>query len=329
MSDYQSLRTLASQYPAADVADLADLARQYERREQQEILDLVAIASDVSVDSFLNLGLEPESDPLIAEAFGLQYPHVDPVSLSGASTERLAGFANGIKGKYFEVLVAERLNKGESLGELTLGPGQIAQIAESPTQAGWDLRIVSEDDGSVIEELQLKSTESMGYVKSALSRYPDIRVVAPSEVDGVAEEILQTNISDEELEEATRQFIGELSEDTVTDVLHQSAEWAFDAVPVIPGVLVAVTEGKRVLVGRSSIEEALQRGARRMGRAVTFSTLVATLGALHTGLLSIPATAAAGIAWSRVANRISMGDFLELKTREIRVFAAQQERRQA
>ncbi|MCH8863681.1 MAG: hypothetical protein IID51_14430, partial [Proteobacteria bacterium] len=215
MSEYESLRSLASGYPEADETDIADLARRYEHRQQQEILDIAAVAADVSVDSILNLGLEPESNPQLAEAFRLQYPHADPI-LPEDSIERLEGLSNGIKGKYFEVLVADRLNRGESLGELTLGAGQIAEIAESPTQAGWDLRIVSEGDGAVIDELQLKATESMSYVKSALVRYPGIRVVAPSEIDGIAEEILQTNISDMELEEATRQFVGELSEGTVT-----------------------------------------------------------------------------------------------------------------
>ena len=328
MNNYQSLQSLADEYQAAhgvNVADLADLGRRYERRQQYEILDIAAVATDVSADSILNLGLEPESDPLIAEAFRLQYPDADPISPDD-STERLEGLANGIKGKYFELLVADHLNRGESLGELTLELGQIAQIADSPTQAGWDLQIVNEDDGSVIEVLQLKATDSMSYVKSALINYPNIRVVAPSEIDGVAEEILQTNISDADLEDAVHKYVGESSEDTITDVLHRGAEWAFDAVPVIPAVLVAITEGRNVLVGRSSMEEALRRGARRMGKAVTFSTLGATIGALHTGLLSVPVTVGARIAWSRVANRIAMGEFLELKTRQIRVLTVQQGR---
>lgn len=323
MSEYSSLRSLASEYAPPGESEFTDLAREYEGHREQEVLDLAAIAADVSTDSILNLGLEPESDSLLAEAFRLQYPHADPISPDD-STERLEGLANGIKGKYFEVLVADRLNSGEGLGELMLGPGEIAEIAESPTQAGWDLRIVNESDGSVIEVLQLKATDSMSYVKSALDRYPGIKVVAPSEIDGFANEILQTDISDADLEEATRQFVGELSEDWVTDILHQSAEWTFDAVPVIPAVLVMVTEGRRVLIGRSSMEEALRRGRGRMGRAATFSTLAATLSALHTGLLSIPATAAARVAWSRVANQIAMGNFLELKTREIHALTARQ-----
>ena len=325
MNDCQSLRSLADHYSTTDETDLRGLATHYERRQQQEILDIALVAADVSTDSILNLGLEPETDPLIAEAFRLQYPGVNPVSLTGRSAEALEGFVNGIKGKYFEVLVADRLNNGVSLGELTLGSGQIAQIADSPTQAGWDLQIVNEDDGSTIEVLQLKASDSMGYVKSALIKSPDIRVVAPSEIDGVAEEILQTDISNSNLQEAAARYVGEWGEDTITDMLHQGAEWVFDAVPVIPAVLVAIAEGRSVLIGRSSIEEPLQLGARRTGKAATFSTLGATLAAFHTGLLPVPMTAGARIGWNRVANRIAMGEFLAIKTRQIRVLTARQQ----
>ena len=223
--DFDSLRSLADSYSTEDRSALAELARNFEHRRQQEILDIAAVAADVSLDSILNLGLEPDSDPLVMKAFRLQYPNVDPESLVGGSEDRLEGLANGIKGKYFEVLVEYRLNNGESLGELTLGPGQLARIAESPTQEGWDLEIVNTDDGSVVEVLQLKATTYMSYVKRALTDYPDIRVAAPSEIDGVAQEILQTDISDEDMAEAVQRHVSELSEDAVTDALHHSAEW--------------------------------------------------------------------------------------------------------
>ena len=276
MMGFDSLRSLADSYSAEDRAALAELARRFELRQQQEILDIAAVAADVSVDSILNLGLEPESDPLVMRAFRLQYPNVAPESLVDSSDDRLEGLANGIKGKYFEVLVEDRLNNGESLGELTLGPGQVARLAESPTQEDWDLEIVSTDDGSVVEALQLKATTSMSYVSRALTDNPDIRVAVPPEIDGVAEEILKTDISDEHMEEVVHSHMGELSEDAVTDALHQSAEWVFDAVPLIPAVLVAATEGRSVLLGRSSIEDSLRRGAGQLGRSAVFSTLGAT-----------------------------------------------------
>ena len=318
MKEIDSLQQLAEHYPTRDRASLADLARHYESRNQREILEIAGVAADVSVDSILNVGLDPESDPLIMEAFQLQYPNVDQESLLGASDERLSGLANGIKGKYFEVLVRDRLNDGESLGEPRLGPGQVARLADSPTQGGWDLEIVNIEDGSMVEQIQLKATTSMSYIKSALDNNPEIRVAVPSEVDGVRDEILRTDISDKDLAEAVNQQLGELSEDALTDMLDQSVEWAFDAIPIVSGVLVALTEGRLVLIGRSSLDDSLQRGARRLGKAAAFSTLGATLVALDAGILSVPTTTAARVAWARLTNRIASGEYLQVKTSEIR-----------
>ena len=317
MKELNSLQQLAEYYPARARSSLADLANHYEHRSQQDILEIAAIAADVSADTILNLGLEPESNPLIAEAFRLQYPNVEQDGLVGFSEERLSGLANGIKGKYFEVLVRDRLNSGESLGELRLGPGQIASLAESPTQEGWDLQIRNVEDGSLVEQIQLKASTSMSYIKTALDRYPDIRVAVPSEVDGVKDEILRTDISDNDLSEAVNRQLGEQSEDALTDMLDRSAEWAFDAVPIVSGILVAVTEGRLMLIGRSSLDESLLRGARRLGRSAGFSTLGATLVALDAGILSVPTTTAARIAWARLTNRIASGEYLEMKTLEI------------
>ena len=318
MKEIDSVQQLAEYYPARDRSSLADLASHYERKSQQEILEIAAIAADVSADSILNLGLEPESNPLIVEAFRLQYPNVDQDGLVGSSEERLSGLANGIKGKYFELLVRNRLNNGESLGELRLGPGQVARLADSPTQEGWDLGIFNEEDGSLVEQLQLKATTSMSYVKGALDKNPDIRVAVPSEVDGVKDEILRTDISNNDLAEAVNRQLGEQSEDALNNMLDQGAEWAFDAFPIVSGILIALTDGRLVLIGRSSLDESLQRGARRLGKSAAFSTLGATLVALDAGILSVPTTTAARVAWGRLMNRIASGEYLQMKTSEIR-----------
>lgn len=317
MKEIDSLQQLTEHYPARDRSSLADLARHYENRSQLEILEIAAIAADVSANSILNLGLEPESDPLFMEAFRLQYSHVDQDSLVGASEDRLRGLANGIKGKYFEVLVRDRLNNGESLGELRLGPGQVARLADAPTQEGWDLEIVNVEDGSLVEQIQLKATTSMSYIKSALDKYPDIRVAVPSEIDGVKDEILSTDISDNDLTEAVNRQLGEQSEDALHDTLDQSTEWAFDTIPIVSGFLVALTEGRLVLIGRSSLDESLRRGARRLGKSTAFSTIGATLVALDAGILSVPTTTAARVAWGRLTNRIASGEYLQMKTLEI------------
>ena len=99
-----------------------------ERRRRQE--------SELSVDWIIGLGLEPDLHRQILRAFELQYPNVNLHSLQGRSEDALQGFVYGVKGKYFEVLVEERLNAGETLGELKLLPGKVASIAGSPNQAG-------------------------------------------------------------------------------------------------------------------------------------------------------------------------------------------------
>ena len=200
---YEQLVTLAESYPRQEREALHELAQEYRSRDERQMLEVAALAADVPLDRVTNLGLEPEADPQFLGAFRLQYPRVSLDSLEGSSEERLGGLANGVKGKYFEVMVRDRLNAGERLGELRLEQGQVAELAESPTQPGWDLQIVNED-GTVAEEIQLKATESMSYVKDALDRYPDIHIATPSEIDGAADEILNTGISNQQLEQVTK-----------------------------------------------------------------------------------------------------------------------------
>ena len=60
-----------------------------------------------------------------------------------------------------------------------------SDLRRGVAQEGWDLQIRNVEDGSLVEQIQLKASTSMSYVKTALDRYPDIRVAVPSEVDGV------------------------------------------------------------------------------------------------------------------------------------------------
>lgn len=314
---YEELTKFAESYPKQERDSLTRLAGDYRSRQESEILDLAAIAADVTVDSIINLGLESDPDPLFMRAFGLQYPGVEIESLRGASDERLQGLANGVKGKYFEVLVEQRLNAGERLGELYLEPGLVARIAESPTQEGFDLEIVNQDE-VVVDLLQLKATESMAHVKSALRRFPNIKVAVPSEVEGVADDILRTDISHAHLAEVVRKQIGELSESELADILNQGVEAVFDSVPLISPIIIAVTEGREVLMRRSTLEEALQQGSRRLGRSSVYSGIGATLSALDAGVITLPTTLALRLAEGRVTRRVAMGDHLKSKTNEIR-----------
>ena len=311
---YERLTALAESYPPLNREALDELAQEYRSRDERQVLEVAALATDVSLDRITNLGLEPDADPQFLEAFRLQYPNVDLESLVGSSEERLDGLANGVKGKYFEVLVRDRLNAGERLGELQLEPGQVAKVAESPTQPGWDLGIENAD-GSVAEQIQFKATESMSYVKDALEKYPDIRVATPSEIDGAADEILNTGISNQQLEQVTKAQLEELGEGTVEDLLDTGAEVALDSIPFMSIAMTGVIEGRNLLVRRSTFRESLRRGANRIGKASVYDAIGTLLGS--TGV-AIPAVVGLRMTEKRVSGRIALGDHLESKTAELR-----------
>ena len=316
---YAALQSLAAFYPPAPAAALPPLAGEYRRRYDREILDLAAVAADVAVDDILNLGLEPEINPQILAAFRLQYPNMNLDSLTGATEEQIQGWTNGVKGKYFEVLVAEKLNAGESVGGIRLEPGQTAQLGESANQPGWDLAIFDRE-GAVAEQIQLKATESMSYVKEALEKYPDIRVIVPQELEGQAvamDEVISTDITDAGLENLVGGQLAELSEGSLADILEQSAEAGFDALPGLSAAIIGATEAGYVLLGRSTVEESLKRGGARLGRSTAYTVLGAALTAVDAGIISVPTVTALRVAEGRIRHRAAMGKHLAEKTQEI------------
>ena len=93
---------------------------------------------------------------------------------------------------------ADFLNDGH------LPDGYEAVLAESAVNPGWDIAIV-DDDGFVVDELQMKATDSVDYVKAALEKYPDIDIVTTEEVYNslvmreFADNVVNSGISNEEL----------------------------------------------------------------------------------------------------------------------------------
>ena len=60
---YDELKVLAKSYPHQERESLLELAQEYRSRNEREILELAAIATDVSLDSVLDLGREPDANP--------------------------------------------------------------------------------------------------------------------------------------------------------------------------------------------------------------------------------------------------------------------------
>ena len=318
------LKELARSYPNQDRDELSKLAARYSRRQERQVLELAAIASDVSIDDITTLNLEPESNPLLKEAIKLQYENQNGImeSIKNATPEQLKGYENAIKGKYFEVLVREKLNAGESVGGIHLEPGQEAILAKDLNQPGWDLRIIEKETGEVVQDLQLKATDSISYVKTALEKYPGIPVVVPNELDAEAsirDNVLASSISNEGLEDTTNQQLGELSEGPLMDLAGKSAEFGLDAIPIASAAVIAATETGMVIFGRSSMKDAIQRGKGRMIRAGIYSTVGTVIMATPAGPIAVPTTMALRITEGRFRTLSAAGAHVEAKTQEIRM----------
>ena len=85
--------------------------------------------------------------------------------------ESMQGHINNIKGILFEHEYVQ------SLEEM----GTHASIFEATNHPVTDISIF-DDNGDVINELQLKATDSVGYINETLAENPDISIVATSEV---------------------------------------------------------------------------------------------------------------------------------------------------
>ena len=146
----------------------------------QDWVDACVIGGVSLMDAMAGNVTDADINPEVVEAFHAQYPgvassFVDKVRELHEDPDALRGLISGIKGKLFEEKYVDALNDG------VLPDGATAQLAESATQPGWDIQIVN-SNGEVIDALQLKATESAGYIREAIDRYPDFEVVVPTEV---------------------------------------------------------------------------------------------------------------------------------------------------
>ena len=70
---HEELEKLAATYPPQPREALLEFALERRKRQENEVLALAALASELSMDSIINLGLEPDADPLLMRAIQAQY----------------------------------------------------------------------------------------------------------------------------------------------------------------------------------------------------------------------------------------------------------------
>jgi hypothetical protein len=275
-----SLINLASRYERAGghatLDKLRALANEYIQKRTESILDAAAIAiafDYVFASDRVDLS---QITPDMARAWELAYPHVPIESLAGRSTEELAGIISGWKGKLFEVEVERRLNAGEWVGDLHLEHDQVAVLADSPIQPGWDMQILS-PDGDVVDSIQLKAAESVSYIHEALARYPDTPVFATHEVAArmVSDGVIDSGVLNEHLTDGVSAHISDATSDTMADSL----------MVALPISIIAATEAIKVMAGKKSVDEAFTSGGDRLVKGAIASGVAVAVSFVGTPIL--------------------------------------------
>ncbi len=179
-------------YSSDQMNKLQDLVRYqggYYRElcRERKRLDMLSLGGE-SLATLLAGAAIPDA---IQAAYEAAYPAkaaVDNLTdqLNALDGNELTGLLAGIKGKLFEQQYVEYLNDGNLLD------GYTAQIAEVANQPGWDIAISGPNQG-LVEVIQAKATDSVGYVVAALEKNPQIDVVT---TDEVYSQLVMSGVSD-------------------------------------------------------------------------------------------------------------------------------------
>ena len=105
-------------------------------------------------------------------------------------------------------------------------------IFESPNHPLTDIAIF--DNGEVINEFQLKATDSVEYIRNTLEAHPDIPIITTSEVagyfdneflvidSGISNSYLTDSVSSILKEDSKTEISAEVTEETISDSLGET-----------------------------------------------------------------------------------------------------------
>lgn len=250
---HQALISQGEQLRQQSEATQQAISRAGSRHSRAESLDRLVVGGITLSAAIKSPQDVPQS---VQDAFAAAYPGLAASESFGEaaarlSSEQLGGLVAGVKGKLFELQFVDYLNAG------ALPPGYTASMAPSPTQAGWDIQI-TDAQGQIVELLQAKATESVGYVRDALEAYPGIDVTTTSEVYaqlaavGTAEGVRNSGISEATLEEMVRASVEGGAGLDLADVLPPAAGLAVIGLSVFLDPSISPAERVRVLGERGA-----------------------------------------------------------------------------
>jgi hypothetical protein len=152
---------------------------------------------------------------------------------------------------------------------------------------------IIDSHGDTAELLQLKATESVGYLRDTLERYPDIAILTTKEAAqdlGPNDMVIDSRMSEADLERAINVNAGNLD--------HGYLDQFWDSFnPLLPLLIIAATQGYQIAVNKQRVGNAMEvakaRAARGMVasaagavvKVVSGSWLASALGVLTAGIL--------------------------------------------
>ncbi|GAA4292556.1 hypothetical protein [Aestuariibaculum suncheonense] len=246
-----SLDELHKKYANVDVNSLNSIYDKYIKRRQDSLTDSIASATAIG-SIFLADKIDYASlTPRMKEAFSISFPNKNLDELENLDSEQLTGIISNWKGKLFEIEVRDKLNNGELVGDIQLETGQYAVIADELNQPGWDLEIFNAD-GTVAEALQLKATNSLSYINEAFEKYPDIDIISTLEISEFNEDLINSNITLEDLEAELHEPLEALNDSFGEDIIES-------IIPGLPFLIISLSEGRKVFIGQQTTDKAVER----------------------------------------------------------------------
>lgn len=118
---------------------------------------------------------------------------------------QIQGLHNNIKGIYHELKYQNMENSDDDIYRV--------ELFEETNHAGTDIKLINELTGEV-KEFQLKATNSLSYINEHNERYEDIEVIATSEVASQSEDILDSGVTVEQVNETVSDTFKQLDNDS-------------------------------------------------------------------------------------------------------------------
>lgn len=292
-----NLQQLVKQYQPKNPPSLKQIILQIKKKEEL-FLSLMAMGASISgiiTEHGVNYDL---ITPQMEEAFTLAFPHLELSHLDHLEPAQISGFISNWKGKYFEVLVRDELNAGHTIGDITLSNGQYAELAESTTQPGWDLQIF-DSNGIPLEQLQLKITSSVHYIKDTLERYPDFEIIGNSEIASQIN-VLNSHISNEEITSQMSEIF-EKADSVLPEVV-------YDILPFSGMIMITTIEGRKFLTGQATLNDFAKNTISKGTENALYSLGGSALFSIFdSGIISIgvPMATKVFLNWKKNSNALS------------------------